>query len=36
VQQGLVFLFVSTDIMSFNIDVGVVINDNHCHLRGGG
>ena len=23
-------------IMSFNIDVGVVINDYHCHLRGEG
>ena len=23
-------------IMSFNICVGVVINDNHCHLRGEG
>jgi len=28
------FLFpLITFIMSFNIDVGVVINDYHCHLR---
>ena len=24
------------NIMSFNVDVGVVINDYHCHLRGEG
>ena len=36
-QQALVLLSVSIDnIMSFNIDVGVVINDYHHHLRGEG
>ena len=38
-QQALVLLSVFIDnIMSFNIhvDAGVMINDYHCHLRGGG
>ena len=34
-QQALVLLSISIDIMSFNIDVSVVIDDYH-HLRGGG
>ena len=36
-QQALVLLPVSTDnIMSFNVDVVVMTNDYHCHLRGRG
>jgi len=36
-QQALMLLSVSiANIMSFNVDVGVVINDYHRHLRGEG